>query len=175
MTAVTRLEEVLRHILQSNVELSERIASMEASLASSGYAKSTIESVPGVPDAVSLMADDASVMTAIRDPIPDNFSSAGAQKARVSCLGPDVEHGLFSSFAYKRTTRRLSSSFRPPAACSESVQGWSFFSQVSLAQITSVSVLSLPISPKDLWNPSQYVNRERTGSNSKVRVMLLGE
>lgn len=61
---------------------------------------------------------------------------------------------LKSSRVYKRVLSRQS-----VISCSSSVvpsMGWSFLSGLSLANISNISLLSLPISPNELWNSQYY-------------------
>ena len=70
-----------------------------------------------------------------------------------SCL--TFEKDLKASRPYLRALRRcsggtLSSSIAPS-------MGWSYFSGISLADISCLSVVSLPIVPQDLWNGDRYL------------------
>ena len=72
-------------------------------------------------------------------------------------LDPNVEHGLFSSIVYLRADGRHSLSSLQSKSGAGSRYGWSFFSDFSLDQISNLSVVSLPISCQELWNPELYV------------------
>lgn len=66
------------------------------------------------------------------------------------------DHALENSRVYMRNTlRRLNSSSSLPFSTGQSLT-WSFLSGVSLTDVTNVSVLSLPLSVKDLWNSNYY-------------------
>ena len=67
------------------------------------------------------------------------------------------ESALQNSRVYTRNTlRHLKSSFSLPSSTAPSLT-WSFLSGLSLTDVTNVSVLSLPLSAKDLWNLNYYV------------------
>lgn len=69
-------------------------------------------------------------------------------------FGFSFDRDLSASRVYTRVSRRTSNS-----SCSSSVvpsMGWSFQSGLSLADISNISTLSLPISPNELWNAQHY-------------------
>ena len=65
------------------------------------------------------------------------------------------EQDLFASRPYTRAINR-----RPCRSATSSVvptMGWSYLSGLSLADVAEVSILSLPLSPLELWNGHRYV------------------
>ena len=69
-------------------------------------------------------------------------------------VGLSFEEDLKISRPYMRALKRcsdwtVSSSIAPS-------MGWSFFSGKRLAEVSSYSVINLPISPQDLWNGHRY-------------------
>lgn len=69
------------------------------------------------------------------------------------------ERDLCTSRVYSRVSRafnRKSDPYPGSLLSSEPSIGWSFFSGVSLADISDISVISLPISAIHLWNGSRY-------------------
>lgn len=103
--------------------------------------------------------DDDSSTIRPENPVP-NFS----RKIRVQ--KSDDEQDLIQGFGFtfdrdlkaSRVYMRILSKDSNPS-CSSSVVpsvGWSFLSGLSLADISNVSALSLPISPNELWNAQYY-------------------
>ena len=80
---------------------------------------------------------------------------AKAQKiTQTTNFGFGFEEDLQTSRVYQRIAPRHSLSSLPSSAVRS--LGWSFLSGVSLADISNISVVSLPISLKDLSNPQHY-------------------
>lgn len=86
---------------------------------------------------------------------------------------PGFESALYASRVYSRTTHRHSMSSL--VSRDTSVAGLSVLSNLGLAQISSLSVISLPIFSYDLWNHQRFedstrksvdisLNEKRTGS-----------
>ena len=68
------------------------------------------------------------------------------------------DNDLQDSRVYRRTQgREPHSSLTSTIGCSI---GWSFLSGLSLADISCLSVISLPISVRELWKPSHYESRD---------------
>ena len=67
-----------------------------------------------------------------------------------------LESELYTSKVYTRTTHRhaMSSLLSRPS----SVAGMSFFSGVSLAQISNISIIALPVFYNEVWNQQNYRN-----------------
>ena len=72
-----------------------------------------------------------------------------------SGLDKEIQKSLSSSFVYLRAEERLLLS--PDASSSTmSARGWSFLSRFSLAEVSDLSVISLPIAVQELWDSDQY-------------------
>ena len=67
-----------------------------------------------------------------------------------------VERSLASSFVYIRADRRMLTSVISSSSSVGSGCGSSFLSGISLAQVSNLSVISLPVSWHGLWKPEQY-------------------
>ena len=81
------------------------------------------------------------------------------------CIQTQTE--LEASRVYRRTAERHSISSLPSGF---HTAAWSALSGVSLAEISNLSVLSLPISYGELWNPQHYTiareQHDQAGSSS---------
>lgn len=89
-----------------------------------------------------------------------------------------LESELYASRVYLRTAHRHS------MAClnsrHDSVAGLSILSGISLAQISSLSVISLPVSSHELWNPRHYkgvhnAQQDLGQTIRKARVSAVGD
>ena len=95
------------------------------------------------------------------------------------------DQDLKTSRVYKRAALRQSELSLPSSAARS--LNWSFFSGKSLASISDVSVLSLPVFPRELWNPEHYMtgkgnpktlgmsSSEGQGDVKVTKVVLLGD
>ena len=104
--ALARLESMLKQILQSNVELSERITNIKTSILQSYDDLSTIRTYPEP-------SENASIVASVRDADGDNAEPSKLQNQPQFGLDPDVEDSLFTSFVYVRNGRRHSMSSLP--------------------------------------------------------------
>lgn len=73
---------------------------------------------------------------------------------KLSQLDEDLELELHTSWVYSRSAHRHSISSLPSKI--DSTTGMSFLSAVSLAQVSNISVLELPIFFHEIWNPQYY-------------------
>ena len=139
---------MLDHVLQRDVDLSLRLQDSCTQARTSRYCSSTMENEPDA-------ADDESVLT-VRRLDASSHTISTLQEIPARGLDPDIEHGLYNSRVYLRAEGRHSLSSLPTMSGTGPIRGWSFFSYLSLGQISNVSVLSLPISSCELWIPEQY-------------------
>lgn len=87
---------------------------------------------------------------------------------RILQFDPDLESELHASRVYVRTMHRQSMSSL--SSKHNSVAGLSFLSGISLAQMSSISVISLPIFSHELWNPQQYSDMRSTRMSAGLKI-----
>ena len=175
--AVSELKALITHLLGSNQVLAERMANLE--LQHSAYALSK------APNSMQEVEDHhgKSGTTLRPEPVFDDDETS----ADLSILGPNnngedqdnesivtvrrvgpittesvaavdgfaFEQDLLASRPYARAINR-----RSCLSTTSSVvptMGWSYLSGISLADVSEVSILSLPLSPLELWNGHRYV------------------
>ena len=71
-----------------------------------------------------------------------------------SAFGFTFDKDLNSSRPYARAMRRTSA--YSTASSTLHTMGWSCLSDLSLAEVSEVSVIGLPITPQELWNGDRY-------------------
>lgn len=175
--AVSELKALTIQVLESNQVLAERMANLE--LQHSVYALSedpssvqevehhhgksttTVRLEPVIDDGET--STDSSILAPnSRGDDQDNESMV-----TIGRIGPTTteslpvvdgfafEQDLLASRPYARAINR-----RPCWSATSSVvptMGWSYLSGLSLAHVSTVSILSLPLSPLELWNGHRYV------------------
>ena len=98
--------------------------------------------------------DEMSIMTSTTL-LARNPSSTGRPLSNYNGFDQNLWRELNESQVYIRNRRRFSlDSISSSTAQSLS---YSFLSRCSLAVISNISVIRLPIYPRDLWDPSQYL------------------
>lgn len=150
----------MERILQTSEDVSRRVASIETRsatfVASTRYATSTLRAPLENDDASTITpkanADEKSELHihAIEE---QSLPSGSSQTFRH--FDPNLESEFYASRVYSRTTHRHSISSL--LSNQDSVAGLSFLSGISLAQISSISVISLPIVCHELWNSQHYM------------------
>ena len=156
-TSVETLNNLVQQLLQNNQDLCVRLGRLE-SLSSNG----AIPSTPLLNESDD--EDDASTIRQKRhasDPILETSKTSETNEIVVKRF--TFEHDLRQCKVYKRVTRRhslesLSSSTAPSF-------GWSCFSEMSLANVSDISVMSLPIASTELSNGSHYERRSIVQQN----------
>lgn len=137
------LEVAAQSILEHNEDVSTRLAYIGTKIAGSmQYATSAVESATEA-------SDDASTTRPTKRTIPKGFQSMSGLGQSNAQLLKHTQQELEASRVYKRTAQRHSMSSIPSAM--HSAAGWSMLSDLSLAQISSISVISLSISYDELW------------------------
>ena len=176
--AINELKALIKQVLESNQVLAERMANLE--LQHSAYAlstapnstqeaenyhgqsRTTLRQLKPVPDDGETSTDSS--IPAADDTGKDQDSESIVTAGRIGPTTSETlttvdgfafEHDLFASRPYARAINR-----RPCWSATSSVvptMGWSYLSGLSLADISEVSMLSLPLSPLELWNGDRYV------------------
>ena len=72
----------------------------------------------------------------------------------VPTVGSTFEKDLEASRPYIRALKRYSSCTATSSVAPS--MGWSFFSGISIAEVSCLSAIGLPIAPQDLWNGNRY-------------------
>lgn len=159
-SSIWNLTTAVDRILQTSEDVSRRMASLETCLAASTrYATSRLR-VPLESDNVSTIDPEANDSRGrdLHAQTSEEQSLLSEWTQQILQFDPSLESELYASRVYSRTTERhsISSLF----SREDSVCGLSFLSGISLAQISNLSVLSLPIFCHELWNSGQYRSSE---------------
>ena len=134
-------------ILQSSKDMTRRLANMELDIA--GGINDAATSSPRSPD----ITDTASTITIRPSDLYHQSMLPSIEHSQFG-LNPDLQYEIYNSRVYSRTWKRRSFSSIPSSI--QSGVGWSFFSGLSLSQISTISVISLPVSLSELWNSQHY-------------------
>ena len=169
-TSICNLATTVKHILQASDDVSARLACIETIFtAPTGYAASTLRAPIGNDDEIA------------QPPVSTEEPSSSDLSRRILQFDPNLESELHASRVYMRTKHRHSLSSL--ISTYDSVARLSFLSGISLAQISSISVISLPIYSYELWNPQQYRVVRSTDISAKeknlkertTKLLMLGE
>ena len=160
-SSAMNLTMLVEQILNSNKDMSRRIASMERRSSSE-----TVSYTPSIPEDVLADGDDASTIKPQMSSVHVTPLATEEQKpvkikrARSSSFTGEraFEQDLVRSQVYMRVFFRRGSSLSFPSSTRRTI-GWSYLSGLSLAEISQISVLSLPITPAEVWRPSHYLPR----------------
>ncbi|KAK0515794.1 hypothetical protein JMJ35_001828 [Cladonia borealis] len=148
-SSISNLNTTVQSILANSEDIPRRIASIETKIAGlSRHATSTIEIPTDTSDGASTIRPTGYVIENDHSPPPDD-----GHIMTQFCI--EIQTELEASRVYRRTAKRHSISSFPSGLHSAA---WSALSGVSLAEISGLSVLSLPISYDELWNPQHYTS-----------------
>ena len=147
--SVCRLERTLSEVLQKDPDLARRISNIDFNFDSSHYAPSDNRSTSDISESAELPTGSHGITTSEK-------SSSDSPGGPPFGLDYAVERSLASSFVYLRADGRMLTSVLSSNSSAGSGCGWSFLSGISLAQVSNLSVLSLPVSWHGLWRPEQY-------------------
>lgn len=142
-TSIETLSDLVHQVLKSNQELSTRLSGLEGLLQAQTVASSHSTNQPDDEDDVSTIIPRRSFHTSLSE-------KAAVMNAR-SIFAFDDD--LYSSRVYVRALRRKS--FRSLYSDSKSF-GWSCLSALSMADVSNISVVSLPICGAELKNSEHY-------------------
>ena len=137
--SVDALTILVQQVLGSNQEMVERLANME----------------PLLGDAEADIDNNYEIR---RGPMPLTITRRQSQReppeasAQIGQFGFTFDYDLRCSRVYARARK---SAFSLSSSAERSI-GWSIFSGLSLADISDLSVISLPISAAELWNGERY-------------------
>lgn len=113
----------------------------------------TIESESPIRLGTAAEENDESSLTAIGSPGVIRADSSDEVKA---IFGFAFEVDLRASRPYRRAMKRRS--LFSPRSSGIGTVGWSCLSDLSLADVSELSVINLPISATELWNGQRYSN-----------------
>lgn len=159
-----QLTTLIQQVLESNLEISQRMANLE--MRTLGPSQS-VDSTITVPD---INRDDDSINTVrvandfkkkvtgeSSDTVKETTQDAGKQSTDYQ--GPafsfTFDQDLKNSRSYARAMNR--NSLWSTASSAIHTVGWSYLSGLSLADVSEISVISLAISPQELWNGHHYI------------------
>ena len=156
-TSICNLVTTVEHILQASEDVSSRLARIETMFAApTGYSASALRAPIDNDDEI------AQPRVSTEEPLNSDLSR------KILQFDPNLESELHASRVYMRTKHRHSMSSLNSTY--DSVAGLSFLSGISLAQISSISVISLPIFSYELWNPQQYRCIRSTDMSASLRA-----
>ena len=173
--SVVQFTTLVTEILKSNQGISQRLANIELQAAR----RSSND------DVKTLASMDASKNTKPTKCQGETGDSNSYQRCDTSrSIAPGLQHDdytvelrnptfgftfdqdLHTSRVYARATNRHSS-LSVSSSAIHSV-GWSFLSGLSLADVSEISVIGLPISPQELWNVEHYIRALNTSGDTKI-------
>ena len=156
-TSICNLATTVEHILQASEDVSSRLARIETMFAvPTGYSASTHRAPIDNDNEI------AQPQVSTEEPLSSDLNR------RILQFDPNMESELDASRVYMRTKHRHSMSSL--VSTYDSVAGLSFLSGISLAQISSISVISLPIFSYELWNSHQYRDIRSIDISASQRV-----
>ncbi|KAK0509514.1 hypothetical protein JMJ35_007908 [Cladonia borealis] len=165
--SVEQLTNLVRKILENNQDMSQRMARLE--VRTPGYSPSTAPSMftsGETPAAVETHADsnsdNASCLTIKKASLGSEAMVSNSNNGCNPIFGFSFDDDLNNSRPYTRAMRR--SLIWSPRTSAIGTIGWSCLSGLSLADVSEISVINLPVSPRELWNGARY-SASYTGIN----------
>ena len=167
-SSAKQLTDLVQQVLESNLEISQRMASLE--MRTLGNSQSLAPTLK----ANDIDAENNSIHT-IKDGYEGNEDMTSRSKLvetqrsireAIDQASTDIHGSQFSftfdqdlrnSRPYARTMKR--NSVISTASSTIHTMGWSCLSGVSLADVSEISVIALPISPQELWNSHHYLSK----------------
>ena len=170
-SSASQLTALVQQVLENNLDISRRMANLE--MQTLGQARSSAPTLT----ALSITRDDHSISTMrvtkdykkhrstlLRS--GDNIKETGGDASALPAANENLDFGftfdqdLHSSRPYVRAMRRNLVSSAASSSSTLHTTGWSCMSGVSLADVSAISVIRLPVSPQELWNGQQYIATE---------------
>ena len=146
-SSVNQLTSLVQQILESNQELSRRLARME--LRALGSSPNHME----VARQDTVKNDDESVLTVKFTPT-DDPSQHSSHDSAIPEVGFAFEMDLQASRPNTRVFRRPD--YSSAASSAIDTIGWSCLSSLSMADVSDISVIGLPVDASALWNQDHY-------------------
>ncbi|MCJ1271738.1 hypothetical protein MMC22_011643 [Lobaria immixta] len=160
-TAVGHFQDLIQQTLTNDEDISRRLANLETqnhNTASNAICAASI---------TTSQNHDVSTENRWSQIDKEEFE---ASVTRTTVIEYAFESMLQRSRPYTRGLRRNSRCSRTSSVAPST--GWSFFSGVSLADISKTSVISLPIWKSELWNGSHYVSPSITNYRVGISTSL---
>ena len=171
--SVHSLTTMVHSLLESTEDVSSRLANLEERLARTVIPEAGNAESQSVFESLSLTSKPSALNTYQYSDIRGQESSTAASQADStidSKLDPHVQRILQESRVYSRNLHRNSVSTMPWSY--RSTGGWSMLSGISLAQISNISVLSIPITASEVWGAGHYVNQSVSQAFSNDRTLV---
>ena len=157
--SVEQLTNLVRKVLENNQDMSQRMARLE--VRTRGCSPSTVPTMFAsgeTPAAVETHADsnsdEASCLTIKKAGLGSEAMVSDSSDSRKPTFGFSFDDDLNNSRPYTRAMRR--SLIWSPRSSAIGTIGWSCLSGLSLADVSEISVINLPVSPRELWNGARY-------------------
>ena len=163
-SSASQLTTLIQQVLESNLEISQRMAKLE--MRTFGYTQSAA-SAPTVEERCTdnesfytmRIAKDAKERVHGEKPDIDEERGPNADNEANGIQLPTFaftfDQDLEESRPYARALKR--DSVWSTASSVAHTMNWSCMSGLSLADVSEVSVIDLPISPQELWNGDRYI------------------
>lgn len=156
---VDRLCKVVERLVETNTDISQRLHILESRLAMLG------QNVTEGPDSTAIAQGPMSYGHALMGINASTPSSAASIRTITSYMSiasnrsATIYHLTFEKVLFK--TRVYKNALRNGSRSTISLPGhrgssWSILSGISLAEISNISILSLPLSASELFNPQWY-------------------
>ncbi|KAM0799849.1 hypothetical protein BDR22DRAFT_283020 [Usnea florida] len=173
--SASQLTTLVQQVLESNLDMSRRMANLE--MQTLGQARSSAPTLT----ALSIARDDDSISTmrVAKDYTKhrstllqsgDNIKETGGGASALSTTTESLQFGftfdqdLHNSRPYVRAMKK--NLVWSAASSTLHTIGWSCMSGVSLADVSAISVVRLPVHPLELWNGQKYIGTEIDNSSA---------
>ena len=157
--SVEQLTTLVRKIIENNQDMSLRMARLE--VRTLGYSPRPIptmfassETAVAVEGHKNSESDDASCLTMKRTGLESEDTVSDGSESRPPPFSFSFDDDLNNSRPYTRAMRR--SIIWSPRSSAIGTTGWSCLSGLSLADVSEISVINLPMSAYELWNGERY-------------------
>lgn len=166
-TSSRQLEGLVHEVLSNNRDISNRLRRLETQIGAAAASNSFEAS-----SFIETLDDNMTTRSLIED------------RARNQTINQTLTYGftfdevLQASRVYARAAPRQSRLSLP--STTQSI-GWSFFSGISLAKVSNISVVSLPVTVQEICNGHFYYNMDERNKRpigvnpQKFKVAILGE
>jgi hypothetical protein len=149
--ASARLADLVGQMLEQNRQLAKRVRSLE-------YARSSADSLRENPgdDTLTVVPNDLGEHSdgrALSQMLEDSESTEDPDTAQHPAFAVEIETSLQSSRVYRRAQHPH---VRTVVLLDEQTIGSSLLSEISLSEISNISVFALPISISDISNGQHY-------------------
>ncbi|KAL8782433.1 MAG: hypothetical protein Q9195_009641 [Heterodermia aff. obscurata] len=155
--SVRSLTTMVQHLLESSEDVSSRLANLEERLARTAVPAADNFELQSVFESLSLTSNPPALNTyqqSVNEGQEISSAASSAASAMDLELDQRIQCVLNESRVYSRNLHRHSISSLPWSY--RSADGWSMLSGITLAQISNISVLSIPITASEVWGATHY-------------------